>query len=91
MPDPRLYAEPVVRCPLPGGAVFLDPRDPSIPFGYLAPELRGGEALRVTEDRARSSPSVPAQLAGSEEERESRAELAPAAGRHARASRSSSG
>jgi hypothetical protein len=41
----------LVYCPLPRGAVFLQPRHHDVPFGYLSPVLRGAVALRLAPGR----------------------------------------
>jgi tetratricopeptide (TPR) repeat protein len=41
----------LVYCPLPQGAVFLQPRHHDVPFGYVSPALRGAVALRLAPGR----------------------------------------
>jgi tetratricopeptide (TPR) repeat protein len=63
------FTAPLVYCPLSEGPVFLDPQDPAVPFAYVEPELRGGQALRAAPG---GDPlvRVPEQLAGNEDARE---------------------
>jgi cellulose synthase operon protein C len=68
-PDLTRFTAPLVRCALPEGPVFLEPRDAAVPFGYVSPELRGATALRV----AVSGPArvqVPERLAVSDDWRQ---------------------
>ncbi len=68
------FGAPLVYCPLEDGAVFLDPRDPAVPFGYISVELRGAPALRL----ARGQPAldwVPPNPAGSGDRRQVRARV----------------
>jgi tetratricopeptide (TPR) repeat protein len=68
IPSPARFVAPLVYCPLPDGPVFLDPRDPAVPFGSVPIELRGAPALRL----ARGRPPidwVPLRLEGSQERR----------------------
>lgn len=72
IPQPAAFGVPLVYCPLERGPVFLDPRDPAVPFGYVPVELRGAPALRL----ARGQPAldwVPPRPEGAQDRREVRA------------------
>jgi hypothetical protein len=61
------FTDPLIRCVLERGEIFLFPSDRTVPFGYVPPALRGGRALRIAPGRVLSR--VPGGISGSEDRR----------------------
>lgn len=69
-PEVERFKHALVHCPLPGGPVFLQPRTRHVPFGYVTPALRNGQALRLA--RGQALVRVPAAIPEAEDWRELR-------------------
>ncbi len=52
VPDVQDFSTPLIRCLLPEGPLFLDPRNKAVPFGYIRPALRGAVGLRIVPEGA---------------------------------------